>query len=438
MVSNIAVRGGDGVPSPVRAGEIVAGKYQVDEILGSGGNGVVVAAMHLELRTRVAIKFLGPDALKDDVAAARLLREARATARIPSEHVAGILDVGTMESGVPYLVMELFDGVDLATLIQERGRVDADEAVGYVLQVCEAVREAHALGIIHRDLKPSNVFLARDAAGRQSIKVLDFGLAKVIGSRSFDGHLTDAHAVIGSPFYMSPEQMIDSSVVDAQTDIWSIGVLLFELVAGRPPFSAASLPQICTLVLHAKPPSFSELGLIAPEGLERVIERCLRKKPGDRFTSVADLDQALTPFTSVQLALRPEAPARPSKLRMTRSIAAAALGGALFVAIAAASAFAMTTWWQRRSHDTIARPAVPALPSIGIGTEIPPAAFTHLVAQPAPERFVESALPPPRAPHNNKTRSAPPVVRARALPSSDEDRVIDPDHGLLGLGKTAH
>jgi hypothetical protein len=136
--------------------------------------------------------------------------------------------------------------------------------------------------------------------------------------------------------------------------------------------------------------------------------------------------------------LRPEAPARSSKLRMTRSIVVAALRGAFFVAIAAASAFAVTTWWQRPSHNTIARSAVPALPSSGIGTEIPSVTSTHLVAHPAPEPFIESALPPLRTPHNHKTSSAPAVVRSRALPSSDEDRVIDPDHGFLGLGKTTH
>jgi len=443
MVGNFAVARDDGVRSPVRAGEIVAGKYQVDEILGSGGNGVVVAAMHLELRTRVAIKFLGPDALKDDVAAARLLREARATARIPSEHVAGILDAGTLESGAPYLVMELFDGVDLATLIRERRRVDTNEAVGYVLQICEAAREAHALGIIHRDLKPSNVFLARDSAGRQSIKVLDFGLAKVIGSRSLDGRLTAANAVIGSPFYMSPEQMTDSSVVDGRTDIWSIGVLLFELLAGRPPFSAASLPQICTLVLHGKPPSFSDLGVIAPEGLEGVIKRCLRKTPGDRFSSVEDLGQALAPFTSVQLGLRSYTSARASRARAPRSMASAALGGALFAAVAAASGFAVTTWWLRPSPHTTERPAAPASPSLGIGAEVlTRSAATPPDAQPARQGVVESPRSTPPAPHAKKTRPPLGVSRAPVPASSDgdsepdDDQVIDPDHGLLGVTKT--
>jgi serine/threonine protein kinase len=438
MVPNIAVRGGDGVRSPVRPGDIVAGKYQVDEILGSGGNGVVVAAMHLELRARVAIKFVDPEALKDDVAAARLLREARATARIPSEHVAGILDVGTLESGAPYLVMELFDGVDLATLIQERGRVDIDDAVGYVLQVCEAVREAHALGIIHRDLKPSNVFLARDAAGRQSIKVLDFGLAKVIGSRSFDGRLTGPNALIGSPLYMSPEQMTDSSVVDGQTDIWSIGVLLFELLAGRPPFSASSLPQICTLVLHGKAPSLSDLGVVVPEGLEGVIQRCLRRNPSNRFSSVADLGQALAPFTSVQLGLRPEARAQRSEPRTIQSIAVTALRGAFLAAVGAAAAFAVATWWPRPGQGTPEHPPAPALPSVGIGTEIVPDTATLFVAQPVAERFVESKPPPARAPRKKETKPPSAVRRNPVLLLDDEDHVIDADHGLLGRAKAAH
>jgi eukaryotic-like serine/threonine-protein kinase len=421
MISNLAVEGGKRLQSPVRAREIVAGRYRVDAILGSGGNGVVVAAMHVDLRTRVAIKFFGPEALKDDVAAARLLREARATARIPSEHVAGILDAGTLESGAPYLVMELFDGVDLATLAQERGRIDADEAVGYVLQVCEAVSEAHALGIIHRDLKPSNVFLARDAVGRQSIKVLDFGLAKVIGRRSFDGSLTDSNMVIGSPFYMSPEQMTDSSVIDERTDIWSIGVLLFELLTGQPPFTAASLQQICTPVLHGKPPSFGQLGVIAPEGLEVVVVGCLGKKPGDRLSSVTDLGQALAPFTKVQLGLRSAPSAQFSRARTTRAIANVARSGAIFVGLAATSAFAVATWCAHASQRATERPA--SLSAIGIGTEL----SARLASSPTPrkrERPNQSARRLVRRTRERRVRS-PCALRARATRIRSSIRILD-------------
>jgi serine/threonine-protein kinase len=281
-------------------GQVLAGKYRIDQLLGTGGMGVVVAATHLQLKSRVAIKFLSPDAVQNEAAAARLLREARASANIKSDHVARVIDVGTLESGSPYIVMEHLEGINLANLLRKKGRLSVGEATTYVLQACDGVAHAHALGIVHRDLKPSNLF-ATDRRGSPTIKVLDFGLSKVTESGGHlkpDTHLTSTTDVIGSPIYMSPEQLRSTRDVDARTDIWALGTILFELIAGQPPFRARTLPQLCMLILHSRPRSLRELCPEASPALETVIRRCLEKDPAKRFDTVAQLAQALAPFAS--------------------------------------------------------------------------------------------------------------------------------------------
>jgi serine/threonine-protein kinase len=284
--------------APIQFGEVLAGKYRVGEVLGSGGMGVVLSATHVQLGSRVAIKFLLPTALKTEAAAARLLREARATAKIVSDHVARVIDVGTLDNGAPYVVMEYLSGTNLAALLRERKRFPFREAVTYVLQACEGIAQAHALGIIHRDLKPSNLFLTRRADGTDCVKVLDFGLSKVSEGVGFsiDAHLTSTADVFGSPVYMSPEQLRSARDVDARTDIWALGTILFELIAGRPPFKAATLPQVCTLVLHARAPALREFAADAPAELEGVLARCLEKAPEKRLATVQELAQMLAPF----------------------------------------------------------------------------------------------------------------------------------------------
>jgi eukaryotic-like serine/threonine-protein kinase len=287
-----------GAPSP---GEILAGKYRIEEVLGAGGMGVVVAATHLQLQVRVAIKLLRPDVVADQASGAateRLLREARATAQIKSDHVARIIDVGTLATGAPYIVMEHLAGTDLAKLLRTDGRPPVADVVTYVLEACEAVHEAHSLGIIHRDLKPSNLFLTRGVDGRRRVKVLDFGLSKIAGglwAQSFTPRLTASHAMLGSPLYMSPEQLENGGEVDvdARTDVWSLGAILYELVAGRPPFEAKSFPQLCTLVLHGRPRSLDEVRPEVPAGLAAVIGRCLEKMPSKRYGTVRELAGAL-------------------------------------------------------------------------------------------------------------------------------------------------
>jgi serine/threonine-protein kinase len=241
----------------VNVGDVLAGKYRVDKIIGMGGMGVVVGAHHLELDERVALKFLLPEALANDEAVARFAREARAAVKIKNEHVARVSDVGRLPNGAPYMVMEYLEGVDLATLIKQRGQLSVAEVVDYVLQACEALAEAHCIGIIHRDLKPSNLFIIRRSDGSICVKLLDFGISKVVGLVGSGGDMgmTRTAAVMGSPLYMSPEQMESSRNVDARTDIWAAGVILYELLSGRPPFEGDTLPEICVkIATHPLPP----------------------------------------------------------------------------------------------------------------------------------------------------------------------------------------
>jgi hypothetical protein len=284
-----------GAVSGVEIGQILAGKYRVDGILGAGGMGVVVAAHHLQLDERVALKFLLPAALGNQEARMRFEREARAAVKIKSEHVARVSDVGTLENGSPYIVMEFLEGTDLAAWLRERGPLPVDQAVEFVLQAGEALAEAHSLGIVHRDVKPSNLFVVRRNDGHNSVKVLDFGISK-IATGTTDGSGTKTNFVMGSPFYMSPEQMRSSKDVTAQSDLWSLGVVLYELLAGNSPFTGDTFPEICVKIATEPPPSLRSVRGDVPPPLEAVIGRCLEKAPSQRFGDVADLAFALQPF----------------------------------------------------------------------------------------------------------------------------------------------
>jgi serine/threonine protein kinase len=281
---------------PVRTGDILADKYRIEGTLGTGGMGVVVAATHLKLGTRVAIKFLRPSVCEAPEAVERFLREARAAARIEGEHVARVTDVATLDSGSPYMVMELLRGSDLAGLLKKERRLEVAAAVEYVLQACEAIAEAHAMGLVHRDLKPSNLFLTRRPDGTPLVKVLDFGISKTLMTARaslLPGSLTDPSSSIGSPLYMSPEQIRGAARVDHRTDIWSLGVVLHELVAGRPPFVRDSLPALYVAIAEDAAAPLCSVRPDVPEPLETVVLRCLEKDPALRVQSIADLAQAL-------------------------------------------------------------------------------------------------------------------------------------------------
>jgi eukaryotic-like serine/threonine-protein kinase len=275
-------------------GDVLAGKYRVDKILGIGGMGMVVAATHLELDQQVALKFMLPAALESPEASARFLREARAAGKLTSEHICRVSDVGRFESGAPYIVMEYLEGYDLGTMLKRRGPLRVAPAVDYLLQACEGLAEAHAQGIVHRDLKPDNLFLASRSDGGHVVKVLDFGISKA----TVTGIATQTGDILGSPAYMAPEQMRSTKDVDSRADVWSLGAVLYQLLTGRLPFTGDSLPTLCLSVLNDDPVPPNEIRQDLPDGLTAVIFRCLSKSPEDRYADVGDLAEALGPFAT--------------------------------------------------------------------------------------------------------------------------------------------
>ncbi|HZF52614.1 MAG TPA: serine/threonine-protein kinase [Polyangiaceae bacterium] len=280
-------------------GEIIAGKFKVERVLGQGGMGVVLAARHIELRQPVAIKFLLPQALQLPDASARFLREARAAAAIESEHVARVLDVGTLETGAPYMVMEYLTGRNLKEVLQAHAHLPVEEAVDYVIQVCRALGVAHSLGIVHRDLKPANLFLAERADGSKVVKVLDFGLSKVTAGGDgvpVEQGLTATHVVVGTPHYMPPEQLRSLKYVDARGDLWALGVILYELITGQKPFDGSSMPEVFAMIIAGVPPPIRPIQPDVTRELEELILRCLEKDPSRRIQTVQELSASLEPF----------------------------------------------------------------------------------------------------------------------------------------------
>lgn len=284
-----------GASLPVQAGDILAGKYRVERVLGVGGMGVVVAAMHMQLERRVALKFMLPEVLGDGAALERFQREARAAARLRSEHVAHILDVGLLDTGSPYMVMEYLEGSDLAAILRSEGPLEVPVLADYVTQALDAVAEAHAVGVIHRDLKPSNFFVTRRADGSAWLKVLDFGISKAASPAAGDLSLTETRAIVGSPPYMAPEQLRSNKIVDVRTDIWSLGVTLYQLVSGRLPFTAETYSALVLQVVMDEPAPLVPPRPI-PAGFDALVWRCLEKDPALRFQNVAQLAEALAPF----------------------------------------------------------------------------------------------------------------------------------------------
>ncbi len=334
----------DASQSPVKVGDVVAEKYRVEKVLGAGGMGVVVAARHVTLDQRFAIKFLLRDALISDELRQRFLREAKSAVRLKSEHVARVVDVATLATGEPYMVMEYLEGSDLADLVHENS-ITPVEAVTYIRQACDALAEAHSLGIVHRDLKPANLFLADLGRGKKSIKVLDFGISKSTDAASLS--LTHTTAVMGSPLYMSPEQMKATRNVDARTDVWSLGVTLYEMLCGEVPFTAESPMALGAKVMHDEPKSPSDLRPELPRELSAIVLKCLEKNPANRFASVTELQQALEPLQSGAL---PISPAR----RMVVSVPASqpvSMGTTLSAsgAVSVKTSHARTGWKNRRS-----------------------------------------------------------------------------------------
>jgi len=274
-------------------GDILASKYRVEKVLGVGGMGVVVAARHVALGNLVAIKLLQPRAYGVKGATERFLREGQAAAQLASPHVAKVLDVGQLDSGAPYMIMEHLAGSDLSSVIEKRGPIPLAEATEYILQACDAIGEAHAKGIVHRDLKPANLFLQVEPDGSPLVKVLDFGIAKVAGAEQ---NLTSTSQGMGSGGYMSPEQMSSAKKVDPRADIWALGVTLYQLVSAHLPFEADSMEQFVARVFFEQPTPVLEHRPELPAALNALLLRCLEKQPDARFPTVAHFAAALSPF----------------------------------------------------------------------------------------------------------------------------------------------
>jgi eukaryotic-like serine/threonine-protein kinase len=288
----------------VRANDVLAGKYRITRMLGEGGMGIVAEAVHLGLGHRVALKLLRSELVRPEHRE-RFFREARAAGSLHSEHVVGIKDVDTLPDGTPFLVMEYLEGADLGRVVHQCGALPADVATDYVLQACHALAEAHATGIVHRDLKPANLFLTQRLDGTSLVKVLDFGIAKIAGSETARD-LTATSAYMGSPSYMSPEQVRSAKRVDARTDLWALGVILYELLVGSPPFDGETAGDVFVKISTEPPRPFP----FPLPGLDAVILRCLEKDPERRYRDIAELAAALLPFAGAGGRARAEAVAR--------------------------------------------------------------------------------------------------------------------------------
>jgi serine/threonine-protein kinase len=274
-------------------GHVILDKYEVTGTLGKGGMGRVLAARDRQLDRRVAIKFLLSSLRDRPDCVSRFEREARTCARIQNEHVARVYGVEKVD-GVPFMVMEYLSGRDLSDVIQERGQLPFTEAVDLLLQASEAIAEAHALGIVHRDLKPSNLFVTETSHRKPMVKVLDFGISKT--ATADEVSLTAGTAVLGSPVYMSPEQCESARSVDGRSDVWSLAVVLYELLTGVPPFTGETIPSVWKAILRGHYAKLSDHRKDVPPGLEQVLAEALAVDRTKRLPSIEAFAAKLAPF----------------------------------------------------------------------------------------------------------------------------------------------
>jgi serine/threonine protein kinase len=384
---------------------LVAGKYRVERVLGHGGSGLVVLATHIHLDQRVAIKTMLKTALQYRNALERFAREARAAARIQSEHVVRIFDVGVDDEGLPYIVMEYLEGCDLWEALEERRALPVDEAIRYAMEICEALSQAHAVGIVHRDLKPANVFLARRADGSVTVKVLDFGMSK-FADRVSERPLTDPRLVMGTPGWMSPEQLRSTHDVDVRSDVWCTGAILYNMLAGRPAYEVDTVARAYAPLSSAPdPPSRQRAGI--PLGLDAVVLKCLRNDRRERFQTVTELARALAEFGRadarhlIDPVVRIVPPSIPSKATAARSDHHA-LGG---VARTPSERFSRRSTVARPRRGVplvVATSAIVAL--LGLARSLAPQRPTAVLAAPT----VQASSPGPTATSRENAPSSPP------------------------------
>jgi serine/threonine protein kinase len=375
-----------------RNGDVIAGKYRIEQLLGRGGMGAVFSAVHLISGKPVAIKWM-LRAMGHEQARSRFLREARAAARVDHPHVVDVYDIGQDGDRGLYLVMQLLRGESLAQRL-ERGPLPYAEAVEWLLPAMRGVSAVHEAGVIHRDLKPDNIFLCASRKGDPpEAKVLDFGISAVHAQEGKDVTLTREGIVLGTPAYMPPEQLHDSRNVDARADVYAFGVILYEAITGKPPFTADSHNGLVLAIVTGAPMPPGNLIPALPHGLTRVIMRAMAKRRDDRYPDVASLIEALTPYAS---ALRPAA--RP---RWPLMVAVAALVVAL--------ALAYWTPWSAREAPVApaAAPIASKVPVAPVSASPPP----PLEARPEPPPEPEVQPPKPR---KKRVLSAP--APAESLP----------------------
>ncbi|MGO8993729.1 MAG: protein kinase domain-containing protein [Polyangiaceae bacterium] len=463
---------------PSAPSRILAGKYRVICALGEGGMGEVLLATHLQLDQKVAIKVLKKELAADPIEVERFLREARAAARINNDHVVRVSDVASLETGQPYIVMEYLEGEDLAKRL-ESGPLPIPEAVDCVLQACLAIAEAHRVGIVHRDLKPANLFLVRRRDGSNILKVVDFGISKLTPTTGRpEASLTQA-GMMGSPFYMSPEQIMCSADLDRRTDLWSLGLILFELITAEGPFEAATMAQLCQKIVKAPARRLREArpDLEIPDGLEDVIARCLAKNPADRYEDTVDLAQDLVPYAQGSSTARlltddmPTKPPPPDALELPklgavavpvavptartahgdagitsntwntaarrakgrqRTVALAVAGGAVVLACAVLAVWRLTGTATRPAsaassevstalpsspHDDIA----PTPPPTGMPADIPPPLAPSVELRAPSVPAVSSVPPAPPAPRAVRAPVTSPTTSARPTPPAADE-----------------
>ncbi|MFO0738593.1 MAG: serine/threonine-protein kinase [Labilithrix sp.] len=408
------------LPAP---GTLFAGRYRIEEVLGHGAIGVVLAALDEKTGVDCAIKLLSSPELGQD--RARLVREARALMLITHPHVVRVFDVAEDDEGAPFLVLERLEGEDLGARCPLGAALPAAQVIDYAAQVCEALEAAHARGVIHRDIKPSNLFLARTSEG-EVIKVLDFGVSKLRGADG-QGSLTRADGPLGSPQFISPEQLANPKAVDARTDLWALGVVMYRLLSGRFPFHGETVMETFALVARGERRALHDVAPDVPPVLEAIVDRCLERDPARRWPSAAALRAALLGGEAVAaedetvttLATAPPAPAPASR----RSWALFAVGllatlgaGGLLLSSRGGSAVPMPTPAEPSApaarDDVLREPPPP--PTVSAGPAIEPAE----VEAPSPSSPRSGPRPRPRPSHRPAPAPAPPPPTP---PASDPD-----------------
>lgn len=260
-----------------RLGTVVAGTYQLERHIGSGGSSHVFEAEHVRLGKRFAVKLLRPELDTNRRTAQRFRREARAIARLKSEHIVSVVDCGELDDGTPYLVMELLEGEDLRSLLSREGTLPARRAVALIIEACRGLSEVHAAGLVHRDLKPENLFITRRSTGEDWCKVLDFGVAKMEASLS-----TAQGAIIGTVRYMAPEQVSDGESVGPATDVYALGAVLYECLTGTPLVQGGAVHEVMYRLMNVPPKPLSEAAPSLPSAITDVVDGCVSKSPQAR------------------------------------------------------------------------------------------------------------------------------------------------------------